>query len=332
MRLACDARHKTPSDPRLIEPARWHGSCRKYGAGLTATFFMRVFMRLMRFDSLAGAAAAAVLLAACSDSNAPGNAGTMALRIATTPSRSVTTSAMSPSLVATPLTFNDGAGNILVISDAQVVLKQVSFERADNATACPDGEHDIEHENRSETHRGGSSVAGGLAFDESDQDEADDHDSCAAQALGPLLVDLPLNSGAQQQFSIGIEPGTYTAVRFHIHKANSGAEASFLADHPEFVGSSIRVTGTFNDAPFVYTTSLNVLQRQRFESPVTVDESGSADVTLLVDLSTWFLNGGTLINPATAMHGGANEHLVWDNIKQSFRAFRDHDHDGHADS
>ncbi len=287
-------------------------------------------MRVLRFDSLAGATALALTLAACSDSNAPGNAGTMALRIATTPSGRITTAGMSPSLVATPLTFTDGAGNVLVISDAQVVLKQVSFERADNGAVCPDGEHDIEHEN--ETHRNGNGAIGSLALDESDQDEADDNDSCESEALGPMLVDLPLNSGAQQQFSIGIEPGTYTAVRFHIHKANSGSEAAFLADHPEFVGTSIRVTGTFNDQAFTYTTSLNALQRQRFESPVTVDQSGSADVTLLVDLSTWFLDGSTLVNPATAMHGGATEHLVWENIKRSFRAFRDHDHDGHADS
>src|SRR4029079_10189806 len=88
----------------------------------TATFFTRVLMRVMRFDSLAGATALALTLAACSDSNAPGNAGTMALRIATTPSGRITTAGMSPSLVATPLTFTDGAGNVLVISDAQVVL------------------------------------------------------------------------------------------------------------------------------------------------------------------------------------------------------------------
>ena len=287
---------------------------------------MRPFMRR---ESIVGTAAV-LALAACSDSNAPGSAGTMALRIATTPSQSVAASAVSPSLVATPLTFTDGAGNVLVISEAQVVLKQVCFQRADNADACPEGQHDINHENQSETHRRNDAI-GSPAFDESDQDEADDHDACGAEALGPILVDLPLNSGAQQQFAISIEPGTYTSVRFHIHKANSGAEAPFLADHPEFVGTSIRLAGTFNEAPFVYTTSLNALQRQAFDSPVTVDESGTADVTLLVDLSTWFLNDGTLMNPATALHGGANEHLVWDNIKRSFRAFRDHDHDGHAD-
>jgi hypothetical protein len=280
---------------------------------------MRVFMR---FEPIVAAAGAVLALAACSDNNAPGAAGTMAFRIATPPSHSITSSAVSPSLLATPLTFTDGSGNVLVITDAQVVLKQVSFERSDNGDACPEGVHDAEHEH--------DNVAG-LALDESDQDEADDNDSCEAEALGPMLVDLPLNSSAQQQFSIGIAPGTYTAVRFHIHKANSGAEAAFLTDHPEFVGTSIRVVGTFNDEPFTYTTSLNALQRQHFESPVTVDESGTANVTLLVDLSTWFDNGGTLINPATAADGGVNEHLVWDNIKRSFRAFRDNNHDGESD-
>ena len=280
---------------------------------------MRVFFR---FESIVGAAGAALALAACSDSNAPGTAGTVAFRIATTPSQSITASAVSPSLTATPLTFTDNSGNVLVITDAQVVLKQVSFERSDNGDACPEGQHDIEHEH--------DNVAA-LALDEADQDEADDNDSCEAEALGPILVDLPLNSGAEQQFSIGIAAGSYTAVRFHIHKANSGSEAAFLTDHPEFVGTSILVTGSFNDQPFTYSTSLNALQRQRFDSPITVGESGTADVTLLVDLSTWFKNGGTLIDPATAAQGGPNQHLVWDNIKQSFRAFRDSNHDGHAD-
>lgn len=284
--------------------------------------------------------AAMLILAACSDSNAPGGApGTISLHVATPPSARVSAApAMSPSLNATPLTFTDGSGNVLVIEQAQVVLKQVTFERADNATACPDGEHDAAHDSAHDRQPGsdrpGANRPGmtGAAFDAADQDEADDRDACDARALGPILVNLPLNSGPQQQFAIGIEPGTYTGVRFHIHKANSGSEAPFLADHPEFVGSSIRVTGTFNDQPFTYATSLNAVEFQRFAAPVTVDASGTTDVTLLVDLSTWFLNAdGVLLDPAAAMHGGAGEHLVWENIKRSFHAFNDHDHDGHAD-
>ena len=276
--------------------------------------------------------AAMLVLAACSDSNSPGGApGTISLHVATPPSAAIAavsaTPPISASIHATPLTFTDGSGNVLVIEQAQVVLKQITFERADNATACPDGEHDPEHD---ATHRP-EHGPGNRGSDAADQDEADDHDACDARALGPILVDLPLNSGPEQQFAIDIEPGTYTAVRFHIHKANSGAEAPFLADHPEFVGTSIRVTGTFNGEPFTYSTSLNAVEFQRFETPVTVDASGTTDVTLLVDLSSWFLNpDGVLVDPADAMHG-ATERLVWNNIRRSFHAFNDHDHDAHAD-
>jgi hypothetical protein len=292
----------------------------------------------MRFHISAAGCATLLAIAACNDNSGPGAAGTMALRIATTPSRAVTLAGASPSLSATPLTYTDDAGNVLVVSAAQVVLKQISFVRADAGDACVDGEHDPDHQanDRRGDHPAadGQHGASGLhrpAFDEADQDEADDSDACEAEALGPVLVDLPLNSGAQQQFEIGIAPGTYTGVRFHIHKANSGSEAPFLTDHPEFVGTSIRVTGTFNDVPFTYTTSLNAIQRQSFTAPVTVDQNGSADVTLLVDLSTWFLDHGTLVDPATAGEGGVNQHLVWDNIKRSFRAFRVDDHTGEAD-
>jgi hypothetical protein len=285
--------------------------------------------------------AVALVVCACSDSNAPGGSpGTLSLQVATTPSTSVAAgSAISPSLMTTPLTYTDGAGNVLVIEQAQVVLKQVTFERADNAIGCPDGEHDPEHDSGHHPVQGSNRhgpdrprMSGGPAFDAADQDEADDRDACDARALGPILVDLPLNSAPQQQFAISIEPGTYTGVRFHIHKANSGSEAAFLTDHPEFVGTSIRVTGTFNDEPFTYTTSLNAVQEQRFESPVTVDASGTTDVTLLVDLSSWFKAAdGTLVGPATALPGGANEQLVWNNIKRSFHAFNDRNHDGHSD-
>ncbi len=290
----------------------------------------------MRLHILASGCAAALAVAACNDNSGPGAAGTMALRIATTPSTAVTLAGASPSLSATPLTYTDDAGNVLVISAAQVVLKQISFVRADNGEACIEGEHDPDHaagdrrdEHASSDH--GLSALHRPAFDEGDQDEPDDSDACEAEALGPVLVDLPLNSGALQQLEIGIAPGTYNAVRFHIHKANSGSEAPFLTDHPEFVGTSIRVTGTYNETPFTYTTSLNAIQRQNFVTPVTVAENGSADVTLLVDLSTWFLSNGTLLDPATAGEGGVNQHLVWDNIKRSFRAFRDDDHNGEAD-
>jgi hypothetical protein len=72
--------------------------------------------------------------------------------------------------------------------------------------------------------------------------------------------------------------------------------------------------------------------------PVTVGAAGTADLTLLVDISTWFNSAGSaLIDPATANVGGVNELLVRGNIRTSFKAFEDDnhngedDHDGHDD-
>ena len=49
-----------------------------------------------------------------------------------------------------------------------------------------------------------------------------------------------------------------------------------------------------------------------------------------MDVSTWFKNAGTgaLIDPATALIGGANESVVKGNIKASIKAFEDDNKDG----
>ena len=66
---------------------------------------------------------------------------------------------------------------------------------------------------------------------------------------------------------------------------------------------------------------------------MTVSDGQAANVTLRIDVATWFLNaGGTaLVNPATANKGQPNEGVVKDNIEASIDAFRDDDHDGHDD-
>jgi len=65
--------------------------------------------------------------------------------------------------------------------------------------------------------------------------------------------------------------------------------------------------------------------------PLVVDASGSStNLTIRLDVSTWFRVGGTgtVIDPSTANPGGANEGAVKDNIKHSVKAFRDENHDG----
>jgi hypothetical protein len=149
--------------------------------------------------------------------------------------------------------------------------------------------------------------------------------------VGPELVDLPLTPGATQQFNVDIPPGMYSRIDFEVHKIESGdpLDNAFIALHPEFDGLSIRVLGTFNGQAYVYETDLNVEQELDLVPALTVSEGVDVNVTIRVDISTWFrTSGGTLIDPATANKGGPNESEVKENIKKSLKAFEDDDRDG----
>ena len=104
-----------------------------------------------------------------------------------------------------------------------------------------------------------------------------------------------------------------------------------LAQHPDYAGTSVRVVGTYNGTPFVYTTAVTAVQHVEFDPPLVVG-GGGANFTLFVDLTSWFRTAaGSLVDPATAIGDGANVALVTQNIIHSFHAFEDDDHDGHDD-
>jgi hypothetical protein len=115
----------------------------------------------------------------------------------------------------------------------------------------------------------------------------------------------------------------YDELEFDIHKPeDDGRDREFLRANPEFARISIRVRGTFNGQPFVYTSDLNAEQESDLRPPLVVAEARTVSLTLLVDLRQWFLNGsGTAyVDPRSANKGGANENLVRDNIRDSFEA------------
>ena len=293
----------------------------------------------MRLTSLhATTIAALTLTAACSGDLGPGASSTLNFRVSTQVGAASSGRASAGpgfDIAATPITLTAN-GHTLVITDVELVLKRITFLRADHATACPDGDHDAEHHGSDvEEAKGGSDgndhdnegvdPESVTHVDKPDNDDGDDRDACALLAVGPLLVSLPLGATSAQQFSVQVQPGTYIAVSYHLHKVTPD-ETDFLAAHPDFAGKSIRVTGTFDGAPFTYTTSLNAHQRDRLDPPLTVDQSGTANVTLIVDVSSWFSDGmGGVVDPATAAPGGVNQHLVWRNILRSFRVRHDHD-------
>jgi hypothetical protein len=236
-------------------------------------------------------------LAGC-DSSGPNSASRVEVNFATRAAAGATPSVASLAVTSpAPGTFTDGT-NTLVVTRAQLVLREIELEIA--------GADDVPC-------------------------AAQDDDACEELALGPLLVDLPLSAGPEQTLVVDIAAGTYDEVEFKIHKPSDDDDPTFVAAHPEFNDRSIRVEGTFNGNPFVFTTDLNLEQEIELSQPLVVAENGSADLTLFVDVAIWFDNAGTLLDPATANIGQPNEGLVKANIQDSIQGFEDDDEDGSED-
>lgn len=243
--------------------------------------------------ALTFALAGATVLAACSDS-------TSADRRLVSVSFS-TQAALASNGAALDVTVDDGT-NTLVITKAQVVIRKLELKRSD-ATVCPDDEDE-------------------------DNPSAED---CEEVKLGPMLVDLPLTEGASTEITASIPAGTYRELEFKIHRPTSTpADQAFVAANPNFADASIRLEGTFNGTPFVYTSRLTDKIELEFEPPVALD-ADNKNVTINVDLSSWFRSGGTIIDPATANPGQPNEQLVNNNIRSSLKSFEDDDKDGSED-
>ena len=260
---------------------------------------------------LSGALALAAALAGCDSAGPASQPPAVQLSIATRPA-AIAPSAGGPQFVGGPVEYTDGT-NTLVIDSVFMVVKEVELKRSEATTDCS---HD------------------GSADDSSSHDDMGmDDDSCEELESGPYLLDLPLTGGATSVVTVDVVPGTYDEFEFKIHKPeDDDSNAAFLAAHPDFKGVSIRVTGTWNGAPFTYETDHGAEQEIELNPPLVVGTAGTADFTLFVDIGTWFrTGGGMLIDPSSANKGGPNESVVTTNIERSFEAFEDENHDGHDD-
>ncbi len=243
----------------------------------------------------------AAALAACSNGSTNPNAdGHLRLQLATTG----TGATAGPSLADVSVTRGSDE---IVISDVQLVARKLKLERADGTCPTPD------------------------LSDTGDGDE-EDSDECPNLKLGPLLLDPPLGTGAETSFTVDLPAGTYTELRLQIHKpSNNNKDAAFLAANPDFAGVSIKVTGTFNGTPFTFTTDITAEVETEFDHPVVVVADGTTSLTLLLDVRGWFLNqgGSALLSPLALTQQSRSQ--IEQNIRRSFHAFEDEDHDGEED-
>jgi hypothetical protein len=237
----------------------------------------------------------ALLLTACSDAGSgPAGDAQVSVNLAT---RAATAAAGAAALSA-PETYTDTGGNTLVIDRVQLVLREVELENETHQSAC----------------------------DTTSSSEGD----CAEIELGPFLVDLPLGvGGAARTVTASVPVGTYDEVKFKIREPDNDtdADAAFVAAHPDFAHTSVKVEGSFNGTPFTFVSDLEAELKLELNPPLVVDGSGTTDLTLFADLGTWFRDaGGTLLDPSSV-----SGQTVADNIAGGFHAFEDENHDGSDD-
>ena len=157
-------------------------------------------------------------------------------------------------------------------------------------------------------------------------------DDCEDLEVGPLLVDVPLVSGTiDKQLTVTIPPGTYSKLEFKVQAPTRGnnRDAAFRVTNPLFAAKSVHVAGTYGGAAFDLYLPADASLEVQFANPLVVT-SDPANVTVQVDVVSWFTRGAT-IDPATVTPGSAAEAAVVENIKRSFHAFEDDDEDGHDD-
>lgn len=242
--------------------------------------------------------AAAVIIVACSDPTALEHRGGVAVSFATQGA-----AGGAPPALSRMGLLDDTLGigtDTLILTSVEIVLREIELKAAETA----------------------------------DCDTEPEPAGCEEVEIGPVLVDLPLTPGAEQQFSIDVPAGTYSRIDFEVHKISSDdpEDAAFRQAHPDLVDKSIRVIGSFNGVAFTFETDLDVEQELTLVPALSVSESADLNVTILVDVDTWFVAAdGSLIDPATGNKGGDNESEVKENIKDSLHAFEDDDGNGSDD-
>lgn len=271
------------------------------------------------FSSLVLAATGA-LLAACGDGTGPNASGQVGVgfRLVAVPAVSASVQSIAESgtsanssngqvtsaATATGFSIKSGADEIL-ITKAQVVVKNVKLK----------------------------SVAAVCANDDDDDMDGDDEDDCPTIRIGPFLVNVPVNGTDGGRMAVPVPTGTYSAIRFEIHKVSSSdsTDRAFRQANPDFRDISVRLEGTYNTRPFVFTHDVNAKLDVPLTKPVEIGAAGD-NVTVTIDMSSWFTKpAGGLYNPAEGNVSGMVRAKIQNNIRAAFRAFRDKDRDGEDD-
>ena len=172
---------------------------------------------------------------------------------------------------------------------------------------------------------------------ECEEEEGEDNPPCVEFDEDPVVLDLPLGSGAIRRSAKPAPATDYNLFQANIHRPDPAADSALLRANPEFADASIRLDGTLSRGgkrrDFTFTSGFNEQEEIALEPVLTVAARDSVHLTLRVDVASWFRSADhkALIDPATAGLAGPHEGLVRDNIRTSLKVFRDTNGDGLED-
>ena len=243
-------------------------------------------------------------VAACSDAAGPSASSLVSVAFRAAPS----TSGLSAARLLDDTTSNALASDI-TLTKVQLVLSHIELSRIDS---------------------------GCVRADTTDDDVSDRLGDCHEIKLAPMLVDLPITPDAKVELSAPVPPGKYRNLHARITALTADSRqrgaADFIAANPDFAGTSVRIEGTYQGKPFTFISNLRSEIYIPFRPPLDLTESTTPAVTVAVDPSRWFkTQDGTTIDPTTVGLDQPNNVVIANNIRRSFRVFRDDDHDGHGD-
>jgi hypothetical protein len=221
----------------------------------------------------------------------------------------------------------DSGPNSIRITSVEFVIKKTELSSAAPCTTPPPP--------AMPTPAASPARSNGDDGDEDDEDDDDDR-GCELQ-LGPLLVALPLTASPPVRvLDTFVPPGTFTKLEVKLGPIDSTShgkgQPEFFAANPAWAGLSVKVTGVYTDTggvdhPFTFTSSASARLKIEFEDSVMVD-STTHNLTITVNVAKWFINSsGAVVDPRSP----GNAARINLNIANSFRCFRDDDHDGHEE-
>ncbi len=151
--------------------------------------------------------------------------------------------------------------------------------------------------------------------------------------IGPFVVDVggaSLSGSVTEAFDASVPDGTYDKVEIAIGPVTGAAAGTALADMGDasvIVDGTRAASGSTPAADFHVSSSLRA--QQELKTNLVVNHAASsANVTLLLDLKTWFTAAdGHTLDPTVA----ADLAAIQANIAASLHFERDDNHDGEDD-